>query len=457
MAVFVPFKGVRYDADDNTLAELVCPPYDIISSTEFALLRGNNPDNIVTVELPVGGDNRYEKSAGYLRDMMNEGTLKRDEKAMYYIYQMEYPDPSASAGKKHRKMLSVEGIVGRCFLEPFENGVVLPHENTLSKAKEDRLKLLEASRANISSVYSLFNDEQGEILKLIKKLMKQIKPQSVKYGEETHRIYPVSDDESIELIRKTFTDKKLYIADGHHRYETGLNYKKQLIESGVNVTDEDPESYIMMTCVPLEHPGLTVLPTHRIIKGQDPYFPYERFFNQCRDYFDIVVVDTETAQGYLDACHKNGKCAFVMYTGGKGRRKMNIFGIDRNKVFDPNANIFLMVLRDRSILDSAIDEGGHAYKNLDVTILHKLILENILGIDKQDMAAGKSLTYTRDTTEAIDYVDAGEADFAFLLNPTTVKEISDVAAEGDRMPQKSTYFYPKLITGLVINVMEERE
>ncbi len=421
MAVFVPFMGFRYNVENSELKNYVCPPYDIISPAERAELIKLSPDNIVSVELPEGGDNRYQDAASHLAKMLASNRLKADHDDSFYIYQMRFDHEG--------KETTLEGIVGRLRLEPLDGGVVLPHENTLSKAKDDRLNLMKATAANISSVYSLFSDADRSVRSMIDEALKKSPAASVFSDGVTHSIYPISGTKA-KQISEAFRDKSLFIADGHHRYETGLNYKAYREELGEIVDDSHPANYIMMTCVPIEHPGLVVFPTHRVINKRDG-FDGKALLKKCEGEFAVTGLSKEESKKALQTCYENNETAFLFYDGA-----------------------FSLLTRNPGTDFSSYMPGrSDAYRNLDVSVLHSVILAEHLGIDQQDMASGKSLLYTRDFDEAVALVDEGKASCAFLINPTRVSEIAAVALDGERMPQKSTYFYPKLITGLVINKM----
>ena len=328
---------------------------------------------------------------------------------------------------------SVYGMIAQVRLEEFEKGIVLPHEETLSKAKADRLNLMKATACNFSDVYSLYDDnggesETGDILALVMK-----EAPAIAFTDEaglSHRLWAITDEGMITAIQNNFTDIKLYIADGHHRYETAINYRNWRKEQGLPMGDSD---HIMMMLVEMSHPGLTVFPTHRLLRDL-PNFDAKAMLDVCRDLFDVqeglplFALDEWMEQAYLD-----GKKAFGFYTGG-----------------DTAA---ALTLKDLSVMDAKLPELSAASRGLDVTVLHTLILEQVLGIDKVNMAQQINLTYTRSRAEALGSVNNGTSQAAFLLNPTRVSEIRDVAAAGEKMPQKSTYFYPKLITGLTVNVL----
>jgi uncharacterized protein (DUF1015 family) len=435
MADVQPFRALRFSPKAGALRELTCPPYDIIDESRRLAYLSRNPHNIIRLELPRDGADPYAEAGKTLREWLDNDILTRDGEPCFYVYEIEYTlegrsDISGMQAGRH----SVAGLIGRVRLEEFSKGIVLPHEETLSKAKEDRLNLMKATGCNFSDVYSLYMDDGGESETLdILKLIQKEQPAAELTDEEglVHRLWAVSDTSLTAAIQQRFADKKLYIADGHHRYETALNYRNWLRENGQSTEGSD---YIMMMLVEMGHPGLAVFPTHRMIRGLAD-FDGERLLAGCSQWFDVLRdVAVDSLDESLEQAYETGRHAFGFYTGG--------------------ATFTLLTLRDESVLDTLLPGCSDAYRHLDVNVLHTLVLERLLGIDKENMARQTNLTYTRSLREALDDVDAGAYQCSFLLNPTRVSEIRDVAAAGEKMPQKSTYFYPKLLTGLTINRLD---
>lgn len=421
MAEIRAFKALRFDTEKaGAIEELVCPPYDIISEEQRQEYIYRNPNNIIRLELPKG-DEPYKTAGEVLKKWLDRGILKKDSEDAVYIYEEEF-----SINGIHAKF---KGCIVRVKIEEFSKGVVLPHEETLSKAKEDRFNLMKATNCNFSQIYSLYMDSEHKIINRLDKLS-ECKPEiELTDGDEvTHRLWIVTDKDEINAICGDFADKKLYIADGHHRYETALNYRNYCRENGIGDGGED---YVMMMLVDMEHDGLVVLPTHRLVRDLES-FDKEKILNDCKEYFDVSEEsDVSNAESKLKELYDEGKKAFAFYSGDKGYN--------------------LLVLRDEKVIEELLPNKSRATQGLDVTVLHTLVLEKIFGIDAENMAKQINLTYTRLFDEAIESVDTGKAQCAFILNPTRVTEIRDVAAAGEKMPQKSTYFYPKLITGLVMN------
>lgn len=423
MAVVKPFKGMRFNCEKaGKIDELVCPPYDIISDKQREEYINTNENNIIRLELPKG-DDPYGNAEKILKDWQEKGILKNEDKPAIYIYEEEF----TAYGKKN----AVKGIICRVKIEEFSKGVILPHEFTLSKAKEDRLNLMKATNCNFSQIYSLYMDGGKNTTGKIDALS-QNKPDIELTDNDgvTHKLWIVTDNSAISDICNDFTDRKLYIADGHHRYETALNYRNYLRESN-KAKEGDSCDYQMMMLVDMEHPGLVVFPTHRILRDLEN-FDGNKAINACKEYFDVIEkTDINTIESELNSLYKDGKKAFAFYTGGN--------------------NWTLLILKDLHIIEELLPNASKATQGLDVTILHTLILEKIFGIDAENMAKQINLTYTKIFDEAISSVQNKTAQAAFILNPTRVTEIRDVASAGEKMPQKSTYFYPKLITGLVMN------
>ncbi len=421
MAEIRAFKALRFDTEKaGAIEELVCPPYDIISEEQRQEYIYRNPNNIIRLELPKG-DEPYKTAGEVLKKWLDSGVLKKDSEDAVYIYEEEF-----SINGIHAKF---KGCIVRVKIEEFSKGVVLPHEETLSKAKEDRFNLMKATNCNFSQIYSLYMDSEHKIVNRLDKLS-DCKPEiELTDGDKvTHRLWIVTDKDEINAICSDFADKKLYIADGHHRYETALNYRNYCRENGIGDGGED---YVMMMLVDMEHDGLVVLPTHRLVRDLES-FDKEKILNDCKEYFDVSEEsDVSNAESKLKELYDEGKKAFAFYSGDKGYN--------------------LLVLKDEKVIEKLLPNKSKATQGLDVTVLHTLVLEKIFGIDAENMAKQINLTYTRLFDEAIESVDTGKAQCAFILNPTRVTEIRDVAAAGEKMPQKSTYFYPKLITGLVMN------
>ena len=427
MAEIKPFRALRFDTQAaGNIQQLTCPPYDIISEEQRNQYLKTNEHNVIRLELP-RGENPYEEAGSLLHQWEQQGVLKQDEQEGLYIYEEEF--------QAHGKTMRVKGIICRVKLEEFSKGVVLPHEETLSKAKADRFQLMKATFCNFSQIYSLYMDPQHKTPDKINRLSQGTPEVEMQDGDGViHRLWIVTDPQEIQEICSDFAQRKLYIADGHHRYETALNFRDDCRKQRI-AKEGDAVDYVMMMLVDMENSGLVVFPTHRLVRGLSS-FDETAVKQACREYFQVEDrTDISTIEGELNALYQQGKKAFAFYTGE-----------DRWT---------LLVLKDMDAVRKLLPQASAATQGLDVTVLHSLVLEKIFGIDKENMAQQINLTYTRDFQEAITSVEKKESQGAFILNPTRVTEIRAVAAAGEKMPQKSTYFYPKLITGLVMNQMEK--
>ncbi|MBR6563068.1 MAG: DUF1015 domain-containing protein [Clostridia bacterium] len=417
MAGIKPIKALRFTEKAGNIADCVCPPYDIISESEREALIARNENNVVRLELPVGED-RYKEAGKTLNSWLNSGVLARDEQEGIYVYREEF-----NVGGKDYCLTGMICLVQLC---EFSERIILPHEETLTKAKQDRLNLMMGTGCNFSSIYSLYSDESGDIAGILDEKTKESPICRFTDEEEvTHTLWKIEDAGKLGVIINTLADKQLFIADGHHRYETALNYKKAL-ESTTAGADA---SHVMMTLVDMDDKGLVVFPTHRLIV--DKSVSREELIAKCEKDFETKTLPLCELKGAL----ADGEDAhtYAFYDGGD--------------------DFVLLTLKESAKRN--IDGRSDAYSDLDVSILHSFVLENALGIDKENMANQINLRYTRSMDEAIESVKSGKATAAFLINATKVSQIKAVALAGDKMPQKSTYFYPKLKTGLVMNVLKK--
>ena len=432
------FRALRFDRSVvGDLGRVICPPYDVIGPELHQALLARSPANAVRLDLPeaVGGgeaDERYRAAARTLSAWRMDGTLRKDGQASIYVYEQTYAVPSSDKTRTQR------GFFGRLFIEDLGRGSgVLPHEHTLSAPKEDRYKLLRATGVNTSPVVGLFSDPSGESGKALAEIA-ATKPDIDVVDDDgvRHRLWAVAEDGPAEDLVRSLLEaagqNPITIADGHHRYETALRYRDE--RRANKPVEPDPSSdYVMMLFLESTEQKLTVLPTHRVVRwlgdeGVTDLMAHARWL------FDVTPVenraDLESAFASIDV------------PGGEGR-----FGL-----WTRQGGAILTARREDFAI--TLKEGGAALHRLDVTLL-QVALNRLCGIDPAAITAGR-LAYTKSVTEALDWVDEARdgADAAFLLDPPPVAEIAAVAAEGDVMPQKSTYFYPKALTGLIINPHE---
>jgi uncharacterized protein (DUF1015 family) len=432
------FRALRFDQSVvGDLSRVICPPYDVIGPELHQSLLARSPANAVRIDLPAvpaGGepDDRYRAAARTLAAWRMDGSLLRDGQASIYVYEQTYEVPGSDQTRTQR------GFFGRLWLEDLVHGSgVLPHERTLSAPKEDRYKLLRATGVNTSPVVGLFADPTGASDEAMADIAATLPDANVVDDDGVrHRLWVVPEDGpysgAVRLLLQAAGRRPVTIADGHHRYETALRYRD---ERRTNKTGEaDPAAdYVLMLFLETTHQKLTVLPTHRIVRGLGDEGVRD-LMDHARWLFDVEPV---AGRAELEAAFSS-----VDVPGGQGR-----FGL-----WTRIGGAVLAARRDDFAI--SLKGGGAALNRLDVTLM-QVALDRLCGIDAAAIAAGR-LAYSKTISEALDWVDAARdgADAAFLLDPTPVAEIAAVAAEGDVMPQKSTYFFPKALTGLIINPHE---
>lgn len=432
MAHVQPLQGIRYVSKTvGDLAQLVTPPYDVISQEAQTNYYAQSPYNVIRLELgkEQSGDttlnNRYTRAATTLAEWRMQGILQQDTTPCYYLYQQIFTHNAQTYTRT--------SLLARVRLEPWSAKVVLPHEHTMAKPKDDRLKLLRACATNFSPIMSLYDDPQGRIRKLLAPYATNAEMQLTDEANEEHRLHPITDPQQIAHISDFFAERQLYIADGHHRYETALSYRDEILEQRRELADADAVNFVLMSLIDVDDPGLLVLPTHRLLFGLSPQALASLSSSQLAHYFTVQELGTTpTSEAYLQQLAQAGE----------------------------NSPSLLLCTSEQNWLLS-LNEQGHkrmqasnhlpAWNELDVAIAQTLILEALLGLNAEDMTAGTHIRYMRDPSQALQAVQTQEAQAAILLNATRVRQICDVAQADERMPQKSTYFYPKLITGLVLN------
>jgi uncharacterized protein (DUF1015 family) len=409
-----PLQAAHYDLGKVTLAEVVAPPYDVIDDAQRAELAARSPYNVVQLDLPRdpdGGD-PYEHAAELLREWTGEGVLVGDSDPTMWALEQDYSAPDGSR-------LTRRGFLARVRLAPYGEGV-RPHERTQPGPKEDRLRLTRATRHNLSPVFALYPGDAW----------RQLEPAlaSDPWGEvtdvdgTTHRTWRIGDPAIHAAIATELARGELLIADGHHRYETSLAYQQEVGPGG-------PADYVLMALVSLEDPGLTVFPTHRLIAGlADDPAKQEKLGTGLRQLFEVEEVPTDQ----LDPAGIEG---------------VGVFGY----VDSHFTRAYRLRLASNPALDQALAGRSEAYRTLDTAILEELVLKGILGMTTENIAAKRGIGYTPNIDEALAKLDAGEYQAAFLLRPTPVEQVREIAAAGETMPPKSTYFFPKMLTGIVFN------
>ncbi|MGI6113613.1 MAG: DUF1015 domain-containing protein [Mahellales bacterium] len=442
MARIEPFRGLRYNQEKITdLTEVTTPPYDIISADMQDKYYSLSPYNIIRLELgkefPKDNEsnNKYTRAAEFFKEWKKSNILVKEAKPSIYIYQQVFTLNNSVTKTRI-------GIICGVELVNFSQGVVLPHEFTLSKPKADRYNLMHATNANFSQVFSLYEDSSKTISDIINKNIKGL-PVIDMVDEEgiRNRIWTIDKKEEIESIRETLKNKQIFIADGHHRYETALAYKKDMALKNSKHTGNEPYNFIMMMLVDMNDPGLVILPTHRMVKNLHKW-DLKSFLQRVNENFYVEKYPFVPMEdnGSLNEIEK------MLCSGGKENTSIAFYS--------GNHELYFLSLKNREILDNIHTDMSYAYRSLDVTILHTLILDGILGIGKDKLANQDNVYYTRGIKEALEGVENGRYQMSFILNATKIDEVKQVALHQEKMPQKSTYFYPKLLTGLVINDLE---
>jgi uncharacterized protein (DUF1015 family) len=426
VADIVPFSGIRYDrARVGELSRVLAPPYDVISEAERAMLEGLHPQNVVRIELPRGeGDERYAEAARLLGEWMSAGVLRAEAKPAFYVYEQQFTLPHA-AGRIYTR----RGFFAAVRLEPYERRLILPHEKTLAGPREDRLKLMRATHTQSSPIFGLFRDSEGSARELIDGATTSAAVLDATTADGIrHRLWRLGDAAATAALVRVLGDKQILIADGHHRYETLLTLGPELraLDYAAGGAAAD---FAMMFLARAEDPGLLVLPTHRLVHDL-PAFDFPALCAGAGAAFEIVEGDEATAPAIEERLGREGTAGVVFAARVQGQTGTTWFTL-------------------KSFVDlSAL--GPPVLRKLDVTVLHGVILAPLLGIDAVALESQAYLEYTHDTAEAMARVAAGQAQVAFFMNATKVEEILSVCEAGFVLPQKSTYFQPKLATGLVM-------
>ena len=412
MADVQPLRALHYDlAKVGSLAVVAAPPYGVIDPGQRSRLAGRSPYNVVRVDLPEGGDDMYAEAAKTFARWRDEGAVVRDDQPALWTLTQDYTGPDGHALTRH-------GVFARVRVEDYGPGRIRPHERTHPGPKEDRLRLTRATKANLSPIFSLYDDPTaatGAVLGAAEP-----------FGEVTdedgtvNRLGRVSDSAAIEAFQRALAPAELLIADGHHRYETARVYADE-------VGGEGEHRYVLMCLVALQDEGLTVFPTHRLIRGTTRE-SQEALGSTLRELFTVEEIDQADLRppdgdgpltmGYIDSFFKRG---------------------------------FRLTLKDQAIADDALSDMPEAYRHLDTAVLEALVLEGPLGLTEDDIAHLEGLGYSRTDDEALQLVLSGEYDAAFFLRSTPIEQVRAIAAAGVNMPPKSTYFFPKVPTGLLFN------
>jgi uncharacterized protein (DUF1015 family) len=435
-----PFKAVVYNNKKiNDMSKVVAPPYDIIApdmQDELYRIHGNNIVRLILGRVKDGdtqADNRYTRAASDFKSWLKEDILTEDSSPAIYIYTQTYTYDGRRVdriGFISLMELDLTNEIRRARLNvPYGSGSkILPHEKTLTAPKEDRLRLMRAVKANLSPIFMLYEDAKHGVNNILRSYSKKTKPFiDVNIDGVRHRAWRLTDEVAIKKIEVIMSKKDIFIADGHHRYETSKNYARELIGSGVSQREIDNSKLFMAYFVELEEKSLLVMPTHRLVKDARS-LNGEEITGKLSKYF--TVEKAPTAKKLLARLSElSSSHAFGMYTGKTG--------------------YYVLKLKDFNKAKTFMGEGSADWKSLDVSILHLFILQYVLGISDED----DNIEFVKDPDEAFKKIDAGGAKIAFFLNPTKVTQVKKIAEHGEKMPRKATYFYPKPLSGLVIRKM----
>jgi uncharacterized protein (DUF1015 family) len=439
------------------LSDVVAPPYDVIGAALHDALCARHPANIVRLELnkpqPGDGDsaNPYTRAAAHLREWRADGTLVQDPDPALYVYHQQF----TVAGRSYTR----RGFIARLKLEPFGTGQVFPHEETMPGPKADRLRLMHATAMNLSPIFGVYPDDELAVQETLERVVRGKTPlQAADHLGVVSRLWPVSSHAVVSETVGRMGPRPIYIADGHHRYETALRYRDEKRAAGELSGDEHPANFVLMTCVAMSEPGLVILPTHRLVSGL-PGLDGNALRKALAAEFTVDEIGIGPAAGrdaweWIEA--EGTQQALGFCTASDGRW-------------------FVARLNDASAVHRRAPQHGDAWCSLGVSILHEVVLNDLLGSHRagssaptpetarresvsatsagQPAASNWNIRYVHLTSEVLDAVAGRTCDLACLVAPATIDDLRTIAGSGERMPAKSTYFYPKLLTGLVLNAL----
>lgn len=439
MAEVKPFKGVLFNTKHiDDLSDVIAPPYDVISSGHQDDLYQRHPHNVIRLILgksePEDTDTNdlHKRSANHFKQWLADDILIHDTAEAFYLTNVEF-------SVDDRRVIR-HGIIGLVRLEPFEKGVVLPHERTFSKVKSERLNLMKHSRANFCSIFGLYSDNEG-ILDRIKAAVDS-KTADIDITDDQgarHKLWRLTDDRSLKDIQAALARKTIYIADGHHRYETALNYRQWLQENDPEFDDRHPANYVMMSLSSLQDPGMVIFPAHRMVRDV-PKEVMASLVSKLKDFFNIQSFSKNEG---IDMALLKADAALA---ANKHRNAIMVYMKD-------DSAIHVLVLKDGVMQERYGNEIPEPLLDLDVTVLTRLIMMDLFGFDKAWLDDATKISYRTTSQDAADAVMNGKVDIAFILNPTRIEQVQNVAEHGLIMPRKSTYFYPKIISGQVMNTL----
>lgn len=443
MADIAPFAALRYNPDRVSPDSAVTQPYDKITSGMQERYYSASPYNLVRIILgrsqpeDSAESNTYTRASAFFREWRKTGILIQDSSPSLYRYSQTFCVPASAIGLTGHDPVQLKrtGFIGAGRIHDYSEGVVHRHEQTLSKPKGDRLNLLRATRAHFGQIFMLYSDREAKVDRLLAGACAEAMPDTSvtdEYGV-LHQLWHVSDPSLIAEIRQQMRDRKLLIADGHHRYETALNYRNERRTHDGHTNSNAPYERVMMTFVNMESPGLVILPTHRVVFGLEP-FNFGTFLELAGKYFEVLPAPASDLSGSVALLRHEGEAAPSILAITSGSR---------------------VILRAKAnAADPLLQQYSHLQRQLDVVQLHKVLLEEVLGLSEESIRNQENLNYIREAEEAVARVHDGAAQVAFLMNPCRMEQVRDIAFSGGVLPQKSTDFYPKLLSGLTIYALD---
>ena len=439
MVEIKPFKALMYNQKIiKDLNRVICPPYDVISEDSQTMLYHNDPHNIVRLEF--GRDyldddefnNKYIRARMYLREWLNDHIFIFDENPSLYLYEQEFVHWD--------RVYRLIGFISLVRLEYFEKGVIKPHEQTFSQPKKDRLSLMNATKSNFSPVWGLYY-RSNKIYSIMQRKREEKPFIDIRDNDEVkHRLWKVEGKDDINIIKEEMKNKDVFIADGHHRYETALNYRDIMRDRSVSIAGDEPYNYIMMFLVDIENSGLIILPTHRLVRNIKN-FAVGNFTNKLGEFFEIEdIKKNEIKEAKRIALEKISE----------GSKITNSFA-----VYVGDGHFLILKLKTGTSEEFMDKDKSKDWNSLDVIVLHKIIIEHILGKEEEALSSGEDVTYMKTEDRAISMVDEGKYQLAIFLPPPRASQVIKIANNKEKMPHKTTYFYPKPPTGLVFHSFYE--
>jgi len=438
MAELRPFYGIRYNPGIiKNLSDVATPPYDVISKQEQKSYYERHPQNIIRLDKNMvtdqdtPDDNPYSRAAGFFEEWQKKGILIRDPEPAIYATTVEF--------SLNGEPVTRFGLVATVRLEPFSAGVILPHEQTYSKVKSERLELMKACHANFSHIFSIYSDPDSTLAAVRSNVIaRSPDEQFTDDAGHRHKLWRIVDPEIHGEIATAFGDRRLYIADGHHRYETALNYRDWVRETMPEFDETHPANYIMMYLCAMEDPGLVILPTHRLLPTVSDAAPTQ-LLERAAACFDIQTIPVPES----DPDRARRKLLQIM----ENHRDARVIGL----ILRDQPAYHALVLKNGVMAAQFGGDIPEPLLDLDVTVLTRLVLVRLMGFDQETLDDASRIDYTSRDTEAVDSVRRGEHDIAFILNPPTNEQVRRVAEAGLTMPRKTTFFYPKVVSGQVMN------